>query len=309
MPTGLGLAFAASLFVLCQPGVLRVLFHEVASFYFNNKPHKSKERDQYSLNRLLPYFGQKSVFDIRRVQVRAYIQRRQSQGVTLSTIRRELRCACAAVNFTALELEIDLPNPFHALGIPEAPNRVRWLTKSEARRLIEAASLYAKTPLLPCFIRLALNTGCRRGELLGLEWRRVDLSRRLLHLEAGHTKAGKRRSVPLNAEAVAALQELRGWGREHWRGSPWVFPSAAGGHLRYFKTGFKNACQRAAISDFRIHDLRHTCASWLVMAGVDLYTVRDLLGHSSVTVTERYAHLAPAKVAAAVLLLEGPLPA
>ncbi len=101
-------------------------------------------------------------------------------------------------------------------------------------------------------------------------------------LDALHTTTARRRSVPLNREAMPCLSFESG------------------------KTGFRNACERAGISDFRIHDLRHTCTSWLVMAGVDLYMVRDLLGHASITQTERYAHLAPAKVAAAVALLNQP---
>ena len=198
---------------------------------------------------------------------------------------------------------MELKNPFHALGIPEPEGRLRWISREEATRLIQASSVYARTPYLRCFIRLALNTGCRRGELLGLEWSRVDFSRRLFFLEGRHTKTGVRRTIPLNDDAFAALIELRGWHADTWPDSPWVFTSTAGGHVRWLKTAFRNSCNRAGITDFRIHDLRHTCASWLVMAGVDLYVVRDLLGHASVTTTERYAHLAPAKVAAAVALL------
>lgn len=277
---------------------------EVAAFYLSAKQHRSKWRDQCSLNRLSPFFKNQKLSEISRKRVRAYVQYRQNGGVTLSTVRRELRFAAAAVNYVRIEHEVDLKNPFQALQIPEAEGRSRWLSKDEAERLIAAASLYARTPHLPCFIRLALNTGCRRGELLGLEWPRVDMARRLIFLEARHTKSAKRRTVPLNDTALAALGELLQWHLKHHPGSPWVFPSSAGGHIRWLKTAFRNSCNRAGIQDFRIHDLRHTCASWLVMAGVDLYVVRDLLGHASITTTERYAHLAPARAAAAVTLLD-----
>lgn len=281
-----------------------MFFREIASFYLANSLHRSKARDQFSLNRLAPYFQDKVVGSIKRTDVRAYIRARQAKGVTLSTVRRELRFASAAVNFAAVELELDIRNPFQSLNIPEAEPRCRWLTRDQADRLVKSAALHAKTPALPCFIVLALNTGCRRGELLGLEWSRVDMTRSLFYLDAAHTKTAKRRSVPLNADSLGALRELLQWRAREYPGSPWVFPSASGGHVRWLKTAFRNSCQRAGIADFRIHDLRHTCASWLVMAGVDLYTVRDLLGHTSIATTERYAHLAPDRLSAAVAKLE-----
>lgn len=284
-------------------GGITLTFEEVTDFYNKMTTHRSKERDYNSLLRLRPFFKGRRVSDIRRADVRAYIQRRQDQGVTLSTVRRELRFASAAVNFASIELETDIRNPFQSLRIPEAEGRVRWLTRAEAASLIAAASLHAKTPHLACFIRLALNTGCRRGELLALEWSRVDMTRRVFLLEARHTKTAKRRSIPLNDDALSALGKLRLWQHAHYPGSDWVFPSGSGGHIRWLKTGFRNACKRSGISDFRVHDLRHTCASWLVMAGVDLYVVRDLLGHASITTTEKYAHLAPVRIAAAVALL------
>lgn len=281
-------------------------FGEVALLYLSAKNHTSKWRDQCSLNRLSPFFRDRYLADINRHQVRLYVQSRRDKGISDSTIRKELHFASAAINFVRLEHELDLKNPFHALGIPEPDGRLRWLSQDEAARLIQASRLYARTPYLPCFIRLALNTGCRRGELLGLEWSRVDFSRRLLFLEARHTKTKTRRTIPLNDAAIIALDDLRRFHDLAYPDSPWVFTSAAGGHIRWLKTGFRNSCRRAGITDFRIHDLRHTCASWLVMAGVDLYVVRDLLGHASITTTERYAHLAPAKVAAAVAVLDTP---
>jgi integrase len=81
--------------------------------------------------------------------------------------------------------------------------------------------------------------------------------------------------------------------------SPYVFCSDQG-HYVDLKRGFAGACRRARITNFRQHDLRHTCASWLVMAGVPLPEVRDLLGHSSIKVTERYAHLAPENLRRAI---------
>jgi len=84
-----------------------------------------------------------------------------------------------------------------------------------------------------------------------------------------------------------------------------VFAHADGTRIGDVKRSFAKACERCGIEDFRVHDLRHTCAAWLVSAGVPLVEVRELLGHSTVRMTERYAHLAPENVRAAVTLLEG----
>jgi integrase/recombinase XerD len=175
--------------------------------------------------------------------------------------------------------------------------------REEADILIASASLYARRPHLPNFVRLALNTGCRKNELLKLEWSRVDFRLGFISLEPQHTKNGKRRTVPLNEAALSALQDQRAWVTQHAPRSPWVFSTASGARITTIQKGFRGACERAAIDDFRIHDLRHTFASWLVAAGVSLYVVKDLLGHSSITVTERYAHLAPEAGRAAIQLL------
>jgi integrase len=92
---------------------------------------------------------------------------------------------------------------------------------------------------------------------------------------------------------------------QHCPASPWVFCDKEGDRVQSVKRSYATACRKAGIEDFRIHDLRHTCAAWLVTAGVPLTEVRDLLGHSTVKMTERYAHLAPENVRAAVTLLEG----
>ena len=95
---------------------------------------------------------------------------------------------------------------------------------------------------------------------------------------------------PSIATSVALVYS--GW-RASSKASPWVFASGAGVRVATLQKGFDAACKRCGIDDFRIHDLRHTFASWLVMDGVSLYLVKDLLGHSSVAVTKRYAHLSP----------------
>jgi integrase len=224
------------------------------------KFHRSKDRDRYSYKRLFPYFGHVNMADIKRPLVRAYIDTRVKQGVSLSTIGRELRFASAAVNYVRLEHEVAISNPFVSLRLSTSDYRIRWITPDEGKRLVIEAARYARTPCLPCFIRLALNTGCRRGELLGLEWSRVDLTRRVFLLEAKHTKTARLRTVPLNIETYSALSELWEWHCQKYSDSPWVFPFGGGfRHIYYLKTGFKNACKRAGIDDFRIHDLQYVC--------------------------------------------------
>lgn len=278
-------------------------FEEVVGAYLSARAHtqQKSDRDRYSLKRLQPHFGGRKIRELKRVHVRQYVQQRLDEGVKISTVRRELRLFCAAINFVRLEFELDdMPNPVAKLGLASEEPRVRWLTRDEARRLIQEAENGSSRPHLACFIRLALNTGCRRGELLNLEWSRVDLEGRRFLLEARHTKARRRRSVPLNDDAIDTLKRLRAWQHRHVPGSPWVFGWRPGSRITTFKTSWTAALKRADIQDFRIHDLRHTFASWLVMQGEQLYVVRDLLGHASVTQTEIYAHLAPSQMASAV---------
>ncbi len=278
-----------------------MIFEDVVGIYLAGSNHRSKQRDKYSLLRLQPYFGGRLVTEIRRADVRAYVASRQADGVKQSTIGRELRFLSAALNFVRLEHDRpEIGNPAQRLGLEASEPRVRWITQDEATALVEAAELHARRPHLPCFIRLALNTGARKSELLKLTWARVDRERRYFLLEAVDTKSAKRRSVPLNDASMDALAVLRGWGQRHASDNPWVFGHGRDRRITTFQTGFDAACERAGIVDFRIHDMRHTCASWLVMAGVPLGVVRDLLGHSSVTVTERYAHLAPDQIQNAV---------
>ncbi|RUP27715.1 MAG: site-specific integrase [Curvibacter sp.] len=281
-----------------------MVFEEVVSIYTGSTNHRSKERDVYSLKNLRDHFAGRVIEELRRCDVRQYIQRRTALGIQPGTINRELRFLSAAINFVRLEHDrADLPNPAQGIGLPEPECRVRWITKEEASALIAAAQRTARRPHLPNFIRLGLNTGCRRNEMLGLEWARVDFDRQVFGLEGHHTKNGRRRSVPLNREALAALRDQRQWVLEHCPASPWVFGVTNERRLTTLQKGFAASCQRAEIENFRIHDLRHTFASWLVMEGVSLYVVKDLLGHSSVTVTERYAHLSPDLGKSAVQLL------
>ncbi|MFT4247664.1 MAG: site-specific integrase [Pseudomonas sp.] len=153
--------------------------------------------------------------------------------------------------------------------------------------------------LLP-IVLLALNTGMRRGELLGLDWKNVNLPGKLVTVTAGNAKSRKARHLPLNAEALDVLTR---W-KEQSPGAGLVFPSPkTGGRMDNINSSWEEACSTAHLADFHFHDLRHSFASKLVMAGVDLNTVRELLGHSDIRMTLRYAHLAPDKLAEAVAKL------
>ena len=175
----------------------------------------------------------------------------------------------------------------------------------EAQALIEAAEAEPQAAAyLPDFIRLALHTGMCKGELLGLEWSRVDFSANLIHLTSIHTKSGKRRSIPLNNTARSVLIHRAGFRAKHCPASPWVFCDAAGTRIANVRRSFDTACRKSGIVDFHIHDLRHTCAARMVSAGIALAEVRDLLGHSSIVMTERYAHLSPENIRAAVAVLD-----
>lgn len=167
----------------------------------------------------------------------------------------------------------------------EDNRRLRWLSPDEETRLREN--------LKACYLQqldIALNTGMRKSEQFGLVWDDVDLHRAELHLS--RTKNGNKRVVKLNSLAVQALLDLKD---SHERlGLPAnapLFLNARNIPIADPREWFQNACENVNISGATWHTLRHTFASRLVMAGVDLRTVQELMGHKTQAMTVRYAHL------------------
>jgi integrase len=164
--------------------------------------------------------------------------------------------------------------------VEEPDGRVRWVS-AEATRLLAACEEGAhststcRSPYLYDIVVVALHTGMRKGEILGLEWPRVDFSRAVIQLE--ETKNGTRREIPMDQSVFDVLRHVR----RRQGGNPVgnVFPGTSA------RTAFLSACECAGVTNFHFHDLRHTCASWLVMRGRPLREVQELLGHKSIRMT------------------------
>lgn len=246
---------------------------------------------------------------------------RLGAGVTPATVNRDLDRIKAALQ-QAVEWGRLQSNPLAKAKRTkrDVEQRVRYLTPKEAKALRNAldrrerrrqarrlsgdawrqarrreplGAFEGYTDHLAPMVLLALNTGCRRGELTQLTWADVDLRTKVLTVRAGYAKSGKARHIPLNREA---LDVLKRWRKTH-SGEGRLFPVAQ------INKAWAALVADAGIEDFRFHDLRHDFASQLVMRGVPLIVVRDLLGHGSIEMTERYAHLAPHRAAEAVALL------
>jgi integrase len=179
--------------------------------------------------------------------------------------------------------------------LPEPNVIVRYLSDDEDAALFRQLRKTRAVSLLQ-IVEIALNTGMRQGEIMGLTWDNVDLKNGVVYLAGETTKTKTMRQVMLNAGAIAAFNSLP---RRIDGGK--VFKARKFDH-----DSWEHLVRRAGIRDFRFHDLRHTFASRLVMAGVPIYTVAKLLGHSTVATTQRYAHLAPGAMRDAVAVLDKP---
>ena len=253
-------------------------------------------------------------------RVEAWKVRRLNEGRNPVTVVRDLYTLSSVLRRAVKAGELT-ENPVRRVDKPRVDRRgkVRFLHQAEETRLRQAlrardeemrnrrtlanSSRQARNELLlpqmhfgdhltPAVL-LSMNTGLRRGEALKLRWGSVDLDRRLITVEGRNSKSRQTRHVPLNDEAVRALRD---W-REQAGAGARVF------HVVGFQTAWETVLKRARISKFRWHDLRHHFASRLVQQGVPLNTVRDLLGHGSVGMSLRYAHLAPDQRRAAVAKL------
>jgi len=203
--------------------------------------------------------------------------------------------------FLSDEEELRLRNALDAREAEKGAARTRgndWRQARNCTLLIELTTQPFVDDLKP-MVLLSLNTGIRQNALFHLRWCEIDFQRQNITLNADIDKAGKKRCFPLNSEA---LEVLKMWREQtlHFD-NEWVFPNPKTGKPRdNVRKAWANLLKRARIENFRWHDMRHHFASRLVMAGTDLNTVRQLLGHSDIKMTLRYAHLSPLHQAQAV---------
>lgn len=285
-------ALAKRLLEKNTPKAKPITLGEAAERYEQAKARKrSLGGDKLILKRLLAHFGEATRLDkITAEAISLYRdgrlsvpseRRKDAEGkprpLGVATVNRELALLRHLLRLAHEEWGALAAVPRIRLG-KEPEGRIRWLEPDEAGRLLTACEK-SKNPTLVKIVTVALETGMRQGEVLGLTWERVDLSRGVLRLE--RTKSGKRREVPMRQAVynlLAALPEPRD-GR--------LWPA------RSIRTAFENAVTKAKLEDFRFHDCRHHFASWFMMRGGSLQALQKILGHATLAMTARYAHLSP----------------
>jgi integrase len=246
-----------------------------------------------------------TVQDVTPEDVRTYVR---TPDVSNATQRKRYRHLRAFFNWIAETDRAD-GSPLESVDPPKKETKEKaFLRPEDVERLLIATRHHAETTTdaagrspdldwLRAIIRVAVATGLRRGELLNLRWRDVDFQERAVHVrnrDGFKTKGGSERRVPLRGDALDALREM------HAASDPLptdrVFTDRKGKPVRPGRVSRRfKAMARLAKLDERIHfhSLRHTCASWLAMQGVPMRVIQEVMGHSTVSVTEMYSHLAP----------------
>jgi len=263
---------------------LRIKFEDFADEYLerhcksNNKSWLKS--DYFNLNGLKKYFAGKCLHEITPGDIEDYRTERIKE-VSKSTVNRVLNCLSSLYN-RAIEWGKATDNPMTKIKPYKiSGRRLRFLEQEEIDKLLSHCCAHLKPIVI-----VALHTGMRKGEILGLKWHDIDIKRNIIHLY--DTKNGENREVPMNETVqktiIGVLKNPE---------SQYIFCNKDGKPYRDIKKSFFTALKNTGIINFRFHDLRHTFASQLVMAGVDLNTVRELLGHKSIDMTLRYSHLSP----------------
>ena len=254
----------------------------------------------------------KAVRDITVGKTAADVKSEKKRGRAIVTggagVARRTLTTTAAMFAWGMEHGLVKANPFTTVKLDRAPVRERFLSREEAGRLIDAINtLEAAKEVNPAFcdaIRLLLLTGARKTEILGLTWSEVDIVRKVLLLPPERTKAGGQngeRRITLSPPALEILARRR---PAKVKPTEFVFPAIKGdGHIIGIRRAFAKACVRAKVEGVRLHDLRHSFASFAIADGASLFLVGKLQGHASARTAERYAHLSgdPLQDAAAAI--------
>ena len=266
----------------------------------NNKPSEVATKEAALKNHLVPAFGKLRLDAIGPERIEAFKAEKLEAKLSEKTINNFLtilrRILAVAADWGKIK---SVP---HVRWLKVPPPEFDFLDFDEARRIVLAAD-----PEWHAMIMLGLRCGLRQGELLALRWDEVDLvagrvivKRSVARGIVGTPKSGKSREVPLSDDALAALKAHR-----HLKGE-FVFCNERGGMLTRgeCKHPLWRACKRAGLRRIGWHVLRHTFASHLAMRGVPLKAIQELLGHATIEMTMRYAHLSPDVRRDAVKLLD-----
>lgn len=210
------------------------------------------------------------------------------------TVNRYLATLSACLTYGVKALQWIERNPCERVAkSPEAPGRVRFLSEGELKRLLDACRPHAELYLA---VVLSLTTGGRQSEIMSVRWSQIDFKRRIISLHQGTTKNTDARALPLAGEAYALL--LARFNARSPTNVQVFPPRVAKATNRSLREAWERALKAAEITDFHWHDLRHTAASYLVMSGVSLVEVAKVLGHRTLAMVLRYAHLDPSHIVA-----------
>jgi integrase len=249
-------------------------------------------RDYTSLKHLLPAFGAKKLSDITTHSIEDYKIKRLA-NVKPGTVNREIVLIKREFNL-AIAWGNASVNPVKGVKLFREDNiQERILTRDEITKLLAACSDYSRPIVLT-----ALHTGMRKGEILGLKWGQVDLEKRVITIL--FSKSGRVRKIPINSVLLEVLKGLKEKATQEYVFTC-VRTKAPAGKIQ---TAWLTAIRKSGIIRCRFHDLRHTFASHLIANGVDIVTVKELLGHADIKMTMRYAHAAPETKLQAVATLE-----
>ena len=200
-----------------------------------------------------------------------------------ATINRYIAAISVVFSYACIEYGLQV-NPVRKIpSLPENNQRTRFLSKAEIIRLFSSCRA-SHCDKLYLIVLLAITTGARKGELTKLTWNDIDFERRTAYVAT--TKNGQTKVLPLTDSVIKELQLF------NKNDSRLIFESKVKENVAYcFTKPWKKALEDAEIKDFRFHDLRHSCASYLAQSGASLLQIADVLGHKQISVTKRYAHL------------------
>jgi integrase len=268
-----------------------VLFDEILDDYmtYSQRTKRSTADDRPKEARFRAMFAGRLAADVRAREIEDF-KATFAEKRTVATVNHHLKFLKAVFNRALRQGRLSY-NPVTAVKLYQENNaRNRCLGPDEEARLLKQLPNRFRR-----LVTAALHTGMRRGELRALRWEDVDFATSTVRIR--RDKAGDGRWVTLNSAARNALLAVK---REQKILSPYVFCSPRGQFMHNFERVWRPALQAAGIPDFRFHDLRHTFASRLAMAGVDLYTIQRAGGWKTHVMVQRYAHLSPDHMRAAV---------